>query len=246
MVSFSQDSSQSTQRTRGASSGHFCVFWPSVTNLRGQHTWLKAIRGQISWTQSCSGRFWLMSKDSSTWDVWWVYCPRCPSYSSFCRFVSCGANQLLNHEVQHTVLEHQLKWVMIYHKMLCCKWWRVRPWLTRSINIFAEEARLEAVASSDIPSKVILSIKGFVNRPTEQDFSIWNSLLLRDMTRPSKSGRFHSNMAKWGARGFIHCADPFQSFNPRGLSFTRGIRGNTAPSKTIWTSFRGILQRDRN
>lgn len=85
----------STQRTRGASSDHFFMFWSSVTNLRGQPTWLKAIRGQINWTQSCNGRFWLMRRDSSIWDIWWVYCPRCPSYSSFHRFVSTGANKPL-------------------------------------------------------------------------------------------------------------------------------------------------------
>lgn len=94
----------STQRTRGATSGHFCVFWSSVTNLRRQPTWLKAIRGRINWTQSCNGKFWLMRRDSSIWDIWWVYYPRRPSYPSFHSFVSYGANQLLNHwSLTHTV-----------------------------------------------------------------------------------------------------------------------------------------------
>ena len=44
----------------------------------------------------------------------------------------------------------------------CCKWWCVRGWQTSSIDIFAAEAGLEAVDSSDIPSKAILSIKALV------------------------------------------------------------------------------------
>lgn len=64
--------------------------------------------------------------------------------------------------VYHTRFENQLKLVMIYHKMLCCKRWCVKGWLTSSIDIFAAEAGLEAVASSDIPSKAILSIKALL------------------------------------------------------------------------------------
>lgn len=117
-----------------------------------------------------------------------------------------------------------------------------------SINIFAEEARLEAVASSDVPSKVILSIKASVNRPTEQDFSIWNALLSREMTRPPKSCRFPSNVAKWDARGIHPLCWPLSEFQSKGSVLYQGdlVRANTPPNKTIWASLRGFLLRDRN
>lgn len=64
--------------------------------------------------------------------------------------------------VYHILFENQLKLVMIYHKMLCCKWWCVSGWLTSNTDIFAAEAGLEAVASSDVLRKAILSIKALL------------------------------------------------------------------------------------
>lgn len=66
--------------------------------------------------------------------------------------------------LQFTILlfENQLQLVMIYHKMLCCKWWCVSGWLTSNTDIFAAEAGLEAVASSDVLRKAILSIKALL------------------------------------------------------------------------------------
>lgn len=98
----------------------------------------------------CNGRVWLIGRDGFIWDIWWVYCPRCPSYPT--STAMWAMESIISVSTLFTILCLKTS----------CNWWWLTIWLTNSIDIFAAEAGLEAVASSGIPSKTILSIKALV------------------------------------------------------------------------------------
>lgn len=149
--------------------------------------------------------------------------------------------------IYHALFESQMKLVTIYHKMLCCKWQCVRGWLTSSIDICEAEAGLEAVASSDVPSEAILSIKSFTTdlhiRISAYEIhccrEIWQALWVHaDLLQ---------NTAKWVVRRMylLHwplCRISVQKVCPLQRDL---VRDNVLP-KTIWTSHKFILQMNGN
>lgn len=210
------------------------MFWSTVTNPRGQPTWLKASRGQISWTLSCHGRFSIMTDgDSSIWDTWWICCPRCSSYSSFHRSVSNGAHQLLNHwSLAHIAWKTSWNGWWFTTKCYVVNDGMSGPDWQASINIFAEEAQLEAVASSDIPRKVILSIKASANSPTE-GIPAFETHCCQEVWQGLQNPADFPQLWLSGMQGgFLHRADPFQGSSLRSLSFTREICSETTSHPT--------------